>query len=456
MSRLISLSVYTVRPSHEELCPFVKTGESPVIQLEVLGETHTFKDLGEAIFTHYLHEIRNEQLSDHMWRFELYPEQKESDWIGSNIDNTKAFLSPDMIVHIQDLTRIHTLDQRREEPSPVKEGSQFLFVYDYGPSVHLLISFDRIHPLGPLPEGRSVQDYPRRVPIPTDVEPVAKRQRITAAPILTTRMDDAYPHLRKRLLHERVGEVSITIGRGCEPAIGDTDAPPDAMPFCIVWGGGEGLATYQRSVECYTPFSDIDEFFICLDKAIEKQVSPGYPHLLTKRKMKKPSGETYMVNTDPPVTIGPAKQPFQVIANLYPSTTPPSVYRDTMVADLPGSYMLTAAEKSEGIKCVQSWSTWCFNYSLPPNWQTNPSCVINNSSRFSFAKQFPKCAKWLASKQTGTYYWMKIERGILSAIKGRAHMMKEDNVVFHTMKHNNLHDMFEDLENQLVIPKSWK
>ncbi len=92
-----------------------------------------------------------------------------------------------------------------------------------------------------------------------------------------------------------------------------------------------------------------------------------------------------------------------------------------------------------------------FNYALPSNWRSDPNLNVN----FSFVKQFPKCAKWL-THSTSIYYWMKLEHGVLSAIKGRSQMKKEDKVVFQTMKHDTLHALFVDMESQLVIPKGWK
>jgi hypothetical protein len=51
---------------------------------------------------------------------------------------------------------------------------------------------------------------------------------------------------------------------------------------------------------------------------------------------------------------------------------------------------------------------------------------------------------------------MKMEGGALSAVTGRNHPKKPDNVVHRTLKHTTLHAMFQDMEEQLVLPKSWK
>jgi hypothetical protein len=43
----------------------------PVLELEVIGETHTLTDVGEKLFDCYLGDILDECLDDHVWRFEV-------------------------------------------------------------------------------------------------------------------------------------------------------------------------------------------------------------------------------------------------------------------------------------------------------------------------------------------------------------------------------------------------
>jgi hypothetical protein len=78
-------------------------------------------------------------------------------------------------------------------------------------------------------------------------------------------------------------------------------------------------------------------------------------------------------------------------------------------------------------KCLHSWSTYCFNFAWPADWRTA------DPTNFSFTRQFPNCAKWIA--RASSFHWMRLEGGVLCAIIGRASMKKEDNIVHQTMKH---------------------
>jgi hypothetical protein len=439
--RVVSLSVFEMRHSGEKSHPYLKSG-SPVVQVDLLGEEHNFENVGALIFEHYLSEKLGENLYDHMWRFEPYADDQYL--YASEMDVEKPLLSKSMTASKQNLDSNEgdddeeddEYDEDEDNTYPLREGSEFIFFYDEGSPTRLIVTVDRI--LNSIPTDHRPEDYPVLRNTVNEEEQAAKRQRIATAPVLTIKMDQAYPYLSHRIFKDR--GISFFLGRGCEPPIGS----PEDKAFFVVYGGPP-LSAYQRSVECYYPFTDLEEFFRCADRSIKKQISPGFPALIQEKTMH--NTRTNEIYTTREIVGG--SNPLKIVARLYPSYVSPSDYRHTMSRDFGFSTMRDAEERRTGIKCEESWSKWCFNFALSRDWRTI------DPVNFSFVRQFPKCAKWL-SHSSSIYYWMKMERGVLYAMKGRSQMKKQDNVVFQTMKHDNLHDMFVDMENRMVLPKSWK
>jgi hypothetical protein len=76
-----------------------------------------------------------------------------------------------------------------------------------------------------------------------------------------------------------------------------------------------------------SPFTDADEFFLCAERAIQKQISPGYPAMIDRKQMElHDTKEVYF--TEEPQSI--AGRNFQVIAELYPANVHQSSHRPTM------------------------------------------------------------------------------------------------------------------------------
>jgi hypothetical protein len=69
---------------------FLDGSRVPVLEMEVLGHTHTWTDIGGLLFTHYLGAIRGEGLNVHLWRF--YPKGR----VSSALDPSIPILSPHM------------------------------------------------------------------------------------------------------------------------------------------------------------------------------------------------------------------------------------------------------------------------------------------------------------------------------------------------------------------------
>jgi hypothetical protein len=135
-----------------------------------------------------------------------------------------------------------------------------------------------------------------------------------------------------------------------------------------------------------------------------------------------------------------------VILQAYPTNLPSSEYKPEMMKDLMWE------EWGSTIKVdptVASWSRWAFNFSLPVDWRTDP-----RNTAFSFTAQFPKCALWL-THPTSSAHWLSLERGVLCAIKGKNNPQGANNVVHKTLKHDTLHAVFADMEEQLILPVSW-
>lgn len=167
-------------------------------------------------------------------------------------------------------------------------------------------------------------------------------------------MDEAYPYVANRWLRDF--QIHVDLGRGCDPY---NPSMPDA--WCQIWDGGPQMV-YSSSLECFFPFSNMDEFWWCCEKGIEKQISPGHPYVVNKKYIKlRDTGEMRESVTN--------DDEFQVICSVYPSSVPNTHYRPTMVLDMCFDSSSSAAEK-----VVRSESTWSFNFALPVDWKmsTNP------------------------------------------------------------------------------------
>ena len=70
-------------------------------------------------------------------------------------------------------------------------------------------------------------------------------------------------------------------------------------------------------------------------------------------------------------------------------------------------------------------------------------------------RQFPKCSKWL-THPAGICHRMELAAGVLRAFKGKSKAGGDSKAAYTTVKHSSLHDLFADMETQIVLPKSWK
>lgn len=174
--------------------------------------------------------------------------------------------------------------------------------YDEGSPTVLYVHLDSVRPM---PLGGAETDYPIEVKDLSAQQEELKRQRLSGAPPLTIPMDEAYPHVAHRWLRDH--QIHVDLGRGCEP-----HDQSEADVWCQIWGGGSQMA-YTSSLECFFPFSDMDEFWWCCEKGIEKQISPGHPSSMKKKYKKRiDSGETYET-----VTV---HDDLQVIVSVYPTS----------------------------------------------------------------------------------------------------------------------------------------
>jgi hypothetical protein len=133
----------------------------------------------------------------------------------------------------------------------IYEGMNMIFLYDEGSPTRLFMTIDSICPI---PEGTSLESYPRMLGTESAVDVACKRRRIDEQPLLTaSRMDDAMPSLAHRLLREH--GIHLEIGKGL--AMDDR--------WAVIWGGSPKPA-YQSSLECVAPFDDMDECLYCFDE----------------------------------------------------------------------------------------------------------------------------------------------------------------------------------------------
>ena len=69
ISNVVRIAFYNVKYTNERNYPYSKSGAGPVLQIEVLGDRHSLDDIGHMLFDHYLEEVLDESLYDHIWRY---------------------------------------------------------------------------------------------------------------------------------------------------------------------------------------------------------------------------------------------------------------------------------------------------------------------------------------------------------------------------------------------------
>ena len=66
---VVKISFDPVRCTNERIYPWTKkAGQSPVLQLEVLGDRMNLEDVARLLFKYYLGEVLQATLDDHTWR----------------------------------------------------------------------------------------------------------------------------------------------------------------------------------------------------------------------------------------------------------------------------------------------------------------------------------------------------------------------------------------------------
>jgi len=143
---------------------FLDGSRVPVLEMEVLGHTHTWTDIGGLLFTHYLGAIRGEGLNDHLWRF--YPKGR----VSSALDPSIPILSPRMgFVDPYD-DPYGDSDGDSDAPNMPLHASQCLtFFYDEGRSTIVDLRVESITPLAQA-QGEAYPRCSRVAPPPCDVE----------------------------------------------------------------------------------------------------------------------------------------------------------------------------------------------------------------------------------------------------------------------------------------------
>jgi len=407
------------------LMTFKKVGE-PVLQIEVLGDQHTLEDVGKLLFKNYLGEILDEELDEHLWRFEPCPGAGET----LALDPSVPILSDAM--HAANPFEMFRDRSGSKVLHRITENMDLLFRYDEGSPTHLMTTIESI---APMPEGKNVNQYPAKKTDPNEHLVGAKRKRIEETPALTIPMDEAYPFLRDRLLHEH--RVSLEMGRGSDPI---PDKLQDAY-WARIWGG-DPRCSCDRSLESRLPFENLNEAFFCFDRAIQMQVSPDFPACTGVTEYKnRLTGAVCRRDRNSCLDLS-------VTANVLPAAAPKSAYAEEMEKS-----MMTPVHRpaTDGDDVPQrSWMRYCFNFALQEDWRSRADLPD-----FSFTKQFPKVTAWLTRPGT-TSHWLSIERGVMCAVKGKNNPRAAHNVVHKTLKHTSLQAMFTEMEELLVLAKSGK
>lgn len=311
---VVSLVFRKVVHTNEVNYSYKKVGQ-PVLQVDFLGDVHTFEDVGEALFKNYLREILDEELYEHMWRFCPCDDDVQD---SVKLSIAVPILSKDM--QFAPAFQIFVHDPVLPTEYRIKEGTDLIFRYDEGSPTVLAVTVESIKPM---PADKKAEDYPLVKAEEADPAAGEKRKRISEAAVLTITMDEAYPLLANRLLKE--SRVALNIGRGSDEI---PNKNVDDSFWGRIWGGGSSEtcnAAYDRSVEIPRPFSNIDEAWLCLEKGIDTQMSPGHPCVekITERKSRT-TGQLYReVDKE-------RMKDFTVVLRPYPSSVPRSEYLQEM------------------------------------------------------------------------------------------------------------------------------
>ena len=209
----------------------------PLLKAVVLGEYHTWTDVGKLLFQYHLHEILQEDLSSHLWRFQTR-ERK-------SFDPDLPLLSP-------------------QSKNIISAGSELLFHYDEGSPTIIEVTIERIYTI---PEESSLSDYPIQIDLISQDEKQIVKQRVESLATMHTttttaaavRMDEAFPRLSKVLLGPPNGMD-----------IGIRNAASSTWSW---WGrvwGGENVSRFH-CIEAFEPFTDIDEALLTFERGLEKQ-----------------------------------------------------------------------------------------------------------------------------------------------------------------------------------------
>ena len=430
--RVVVISFYDVQQGKERNYPFMKAGK-PILTIEFLGNTHTLTDVGEMLFRYYMGEKLGESLNSHIWRFTPLGNEYSH---GTCLDANVPILSKTM--QLGDQFAFAHLADMRSGPNGfiLGEGDELFFSYDEGSPTYMITRIERIDVLSPLP---CKEDYPRPVSgygIEDDISR-AKRARLSAIPVLTVEMDEAYPDMCKRLFQRGVA-MSIGLGSGGRKG-----------QWATIWGGGKNPA-YQSSLECLCAFENMDEAFLTFDKGIQAQMAVGHPCMKQLKIYKDlttgmETSECSFCWSDTEIHVRP-----------YPHSVPPSMFADEYfnVPAFESCFGSTSPKEGDvadqNKKLLKKRDRWAFNFRL----SEQDMATLQDPSRFSFVKQFPKCSMWL-SHPSKTAHWMSFEMGVLEAVKGQSSMGKPKNVVHQTSKYTSLHAAFADMEDMIVLPKSW-
>eukprot|EP00602_Paraphysomonas_sp_CaronLab_P002608 CAMPEP_0185020496 /NCGR_PEP_ID=MMETSP1103-20130426/3102_1 /TAXON_ID=36769 /ORGANISM="Paraphysomonas bandaiensis, Strain Caron Lab Isolate" /LENGTH=393 /DNA_ID=CAMNT_0027551429 /DNA_START=58 /DNA_END=1236 /DNA_ORIENTATION=+ len=381
-TKIVRISFYHAKRCNERNYPYQKSGKA-ILTIDFMGHIHTLTDVGEALFHYYLNEKLQESLYSHLWRFQP---------VGNDYTHGTC-LCPDISILSKDMKLKNQFscgfdedddeDDERRESYMLCEGDELLFHYDEGSPTILMTVIESIY-TPPSPPRR--EDYPQAVSGygVEDENSRAKRARLQSVPVLTVTMDEAYPYLRERLFQ---GGVKFDIGAGC----GFTKDK-----WAMIWGGGNTPA-YNSSLDCVCAFENMDEAFTCFDRGIKKQISPGHPSLDKIEFYRDPSTGQMLQERceDRHADMFP---PFEVHVRPYPRSVPPTEFKSEYTEM--SLFGMTSFDSDDDRQVVKTKQRWAFNFQL----SEEDMSTLQDPSRFSFVKQFPKCAMWLSNKSK-TAHW---------------------------------------------------
>lgn len=468
MLKVVKISFFDISSKNNRGL-YTKVVGKPLLEVQVLG-THTFEDVGNILFSGLLQEIRGEELNEHVWYFS--PNAGYENDYDDDVDDSQRHLMylPDVpLLGDQMALTKQQMDFEGAKKTKVQltQGMELLFTYDLGTTILLLATIDSITDTSPTPS----KVYPSIFISDNDALTIQNKLiQINSLPVRTIRMDQAYPNLKVRLFDEH--GVSFNFGHGGAPS---EEAVRGGKDWGSCFGGGmtlinsidgldentnlndvrglienamanQSMPAYTTSIIVPTAFEDIDEFFQCLEEGIGKQMGEGHPSAdrMTKYTDKVTGTVREVVNGDGDAKFG-SKRKFTVHLYPYPSSFPTAEYKSEWHYNSGGSEKLNIT--TGNLEKVITFTRWSFSFALSPNWKDN------SSHTFSFANQFPKCAKWL-THDTDKYYWMLISRKKLFAFNRKAGPKTKP--CFETIiKHTSIHDMFAEMEVMLELPKAW-